>query len=210
MNQLGYYFLPVVATKPEWRNIVPSILDEECDLVDLESLETLQVLEDVIFEMYRTLYGTVGVGLAAPQVGIRWQLATIDTRNPEDAKEGRLILINPEIVDTYHDETGVAPESCLSVPFYQGRVLRYEKIRVKNFTLLGEIEYIEAEGFFARVIQHEMAHLKGTLYIDRLESPLNTESGAHVTSHATRSVKKLNVKKLLDERIKELSSENMF
>jgi peptide deformylase len=209
MDELGYYFLPVIAVKPRWNRKIPSFLNEECNSVDLENLDTLEVLSDVIFEMFRTMYATYGVGLAAPQVGISWQLAVIDTKNSDNHNSGCIILINPEIVETYDGETESDQEGCLCVPFYRGKVYRQKKIRVKNYTLTGEVEFIEAEGFFARVIQHEMDHLKGKLYIDddRIES-LDPEEGGVVTSGARRSVSKLKVKKILDKRIKELSSEN--
>jgi hypothetical protein len=68
---------------------------------------------------------------------------------------------------------------------------------------------MEVEGFFARVVQHEMDHLRGILYTDRLESPeaLHAENGAHITSHAHRSMGKLKVKELVDKRMAELSSQ---
>ena len=66
-----------------------------------ENPTILSILDDLIFEMYRTMYATSGVGLAAPQVGILWQLSVIDTRNTKDINEGRLLLINPEIVEVY-------------------------------------------------------------------------------------------------------------
>lgn len=206
MSTNGFSLLPVIATKPEWYDVVPSFLQEPCDIVDLGNPRVAAILSDVIFEMFRTMYATVGVGLAAPQVGIRWQLSVIDTKDPKHYGKGCIILINPEIVDTYESEKVVGGESCLSIPFYNGNIPRHKKIKVKNSTLLGETEFIEAEGFLARVIQHEMDHLKGVLYLQRLRSAddLKIEDGAHITRHARLALEKLKVEEKLQTLQKQL------
>ncbi|MBK9750095.1 MAG: peptide deformylase [Chloroflexi bacterium] len=150
--------------------------------------------------MYRTMYGTLGVGLAAPQVGIPWRLSVIDMQDGKLVNDGKLILINPEIVETYAGETKPGTESCLSIPFYTAKVPRFQKIKVKNHRLDNTEEYIEAEDFFARVIQHEMDHLNGQVYLDRItNTDIQPEPGAHITSYARRAVSKLMVHNTIKE-----------
>lgn len=208
-NVQGFSFLNVVVTKPEWHGIVPSILSQACQKIDLADKGTLDVLEDVIFEMYRTLYLTVGVGLAAPQVGIPWRLAVLDTRNKTHQNDGKILLINPEIIEHSREENMAnAGESCLSIPFYNGTVPRYEKITVKNYTLLGETQIIEADGFLARVIQHEMDHLDGITYLNKIDvtRDLDQEPGAHIARHAKTAIEKLKVNELIEQNL--LKGEN--
>ena len=207
MHPMAPSFLQIVTQKPAWHRLVPSVLDQSCLPVDLADAGVRGVLEDVVYEMFRTLYSSFGVGLAAPQVGIRWQLAIIDTAHlngpvgparPEPQRR-RLILINPEILDadTEAGEGGndnddskknleSGTETCLSLPGYEGEVDRPVRVRVRNRTLDGGSETIEADGFLARVILHEMDHLNGCLFLDRLPSmtgedspqPKVTEGGA--------------------------------
>jgi len=200
-NNTGFYFLPVIPIKPDWHCKVPTVLDEECLPIDLNDKSTSEVLEDVIFEMFRTLYATVGVGLAAPQVGIRWQLIVIDTQNIKDPNNGKLILINPEIIEAEED-TEVGAESCLSIPFYSGNVPRYKKIKVKYLSLSGTEEIIDADGWYARILQHEMDHLKGKLYLSRISmsSDLQPQEGAHIGRNANRTMEKLKVRETLQKR----------
>jgi peptide deformylase len=97
-------------------------------------------------------------------------------------------------------EDGVAlvtdMESCLSLPYCTGQVPRHERIRVRNRTLANAAEIIEAEGHLARVIQHEMDHLVGRTYIDRLPTPeaLDADAASHIARRARRTMEKLEVK----------------
>lgn len=116
------------------------------------------------------LNGPGAVGIAAPQVGWFQRICIVDcsvTRKPV-ANHGRLVLINPEIVEWDGYEMG--REGCLSVPDYTGNVIRATAIKLKAQDAEGETQEYEMEGFEARAVQHEIDHLDGTLFIDRVVS----------------------------------------
>lgn len=129
-------------------------------------------LQTLIDDMFETMYNEPGVGLAAPQIGESIRLVVIDyTEETEDEeapkpKPKRYILVNPEIFEK-SDEMVEGIEGCLSVPGLIGKVDRHEKITVKALTRHGKPQKVMAEGWMARIIQHEMDHLDGILYIDR-------------------------------------------
>ncbi len=122
-------------------------------------------LKKLATDMAETMYDAPGVGLAANQVGVLQQIIVVDTSPSEDEKE-YLALINPEI----KDGTGnvVDEEGCLSVIEYTANVKRFQKIRVSACDLEGKPIEFEAEDRFARIIQHEVDHLHGKLFIDRI------------------------------------------
>ena len=124
---------------------------------------TPRILE-LIEDLKDTMYDADGVGLAAPQVGVRKRIAVVDVG------EGPVVLINPEVVYTEGEQTG--NEGCLSVPGKCGQVTRPMKVRVKTRNLDFEWEEIEGEELFARAMLHEMDHLDGILYIDKVEGEL--------------------------------------
>ncbi|MES9827241.1 MAG: peptide deformylase [Candidatus Thiodiazotropha sp.] len=114
--------------------------------------------------------GPAAVGIAAPQVGRPQRIVILDcstTRKPVP-NHGHLILVNPEITEWDGFELG--REGCLSVPDYTGNVIRAERIRVRSQDPQGEDHEFEMEGFEARALQHEVDHLDGILFIDRLVS----------------------------------------
>jgi peptide deformylase len=114
----------------------------------------------LIKDMQETMYSADGVGLAAPQVGILKRIAVIDVG------DGPINLINPEIIETegqYVDEEG-----CLSIPGQQGNVVRPEKVKVKALNEKGEEFILEGEDLLARALCHEIDHLDGILFIDKL------------------------------------------
>jgi peptide deformylase len=119
----------------------------------------------LVDHMAETMYSAPGIGLAATQVGVSKQVlvADIAPRRPESEL---IVLINPEIVAAEGEV--IFEEGCLSVPDYQAEVKRYEKITVRGLNLKGEEVEIEAEGLLAVVLQHEIDHLNGMLFIDRL------------------------------------------
>jgi len=119
----------------------------------------------LVDHMAETMYSAPGIGLAATQVGVAKQVlvADIAPRRPESEL---IVLINPEIVAAEGEV--IFEEGCLSVPDYQAEVKRHERITVRGLNLKGEEVEIEAEGLLAIVLQHEIDHLNGVLFIDRL------------------------------------------
>ena len=117
-------------------------------------------------DMLRTMYSAKGIGLAAPQVGVHKQLLVIDLEPDNDAA-APLVLINPEItgfgaaIDTYE-------EGCLSIPGVYLNVVRPAVVEVSYRDGLGRPQKLKADGLLARCIQHEMDHLNGVLFVDRV------------------------------------------
>ncbi|MFC1714701.1 peptide deformylase [Candidatus Poribacteria bacterium] len=123
--------------------------------------EIRQLAED----MLKAMYDSDGVGLAAPQIGVPKRIVVIDA-NPNDPFSEPIALINPEIVE--RSGQADAEEGCLSVPEVSGEVERAEKVTVEALNLDGEKVRIEATELLARVIQHEIDHLNGVLFVDHL------------------------------------------
>ena len=138
--------------------------DECLRCVCKEITEITPRILELIEDLKDTMYDADGVGLAAPQVGVRKRIAVVDVG------EGPVVLINPEVVYTEGEQTG--NEGCLSVPGKCGQVTRPMKVRVKTRNLDFEWEEIEGEELFARAMLHEMDHLDGILYIDKVEGEL--------------------------------------
>lgn len=133
-------------------------------------------LKELIENMYETMYGADGVGLAAPQIDLSIRLVVIAFR-PYDEKtdqfvgpEERHTLINPEILEM-GEEKDYFNEGCLSVPGIHEDVLRPTKIRLRYYDENWQLHEEEIDGMFARVAQHEIDHLDGKVFTDRL-SPL--------------------------------------
>jgi len=110
-----------------------------------------------------------GVGIAAPQVGFFKRLVIVDVSSKPNIKQhGRLVLINPEITDW--KGYAVGREGCLSVPEYTGNVIRAKRIHLVAQNEKGEKNEYDMDGYEARAVQHEIDHLNGILFIDRLVS----------------------------------------
>ncbi len=124
-------------------------------------------LQSLIDDMFETMYAAPGVGLAATQVGIAQRLAVMDCSEDKDKPEP-IVIINPEILDPAEPE--VMEEGCLSVPGVGEKVERYNRLRMRALDRHGKPFELEAEGLMAQAIQHEIDHLDGKLYIDRLSS----------------------------------------
>lgn len=129
-----------------------------------EITEMTPRIAELIEDMYETMYEANGVGLAAPQVGIRKRLVVIDVG------EGPVTLINPVILETSGEQTGY--EGCLSVPGKQGIVTRPNYAKVKALNENMEEIIVEGEELMARCLCHEIDHLDGVVYVDKVEGEL--------------------------------------
>lgn len=124
-------------------------------------------LKELIADMAETMYAAPGVGLAANQIGVLQQIIVVDV-SPKEEKNKLIPLINPEILEG--EGSVVDEEGCLSVVDYSANVERFSHIKVRARNLEGQEIQFEADGWFARVIQHEVDHLDGKLFIDHLSS----------------------------------------
>src|SRR6266542_576190 len=139
-------------------------------------------ITQLIADMLETMYAAAGIGLAAQQVGQALQLTVLDVRDvkdrpstlelggqPADASEAMpLVLINPEVKPTGEPVTG--PEGCLSFPEIYQDITRLESVEVTALNAKGERIHLKAGGLLARAIQHEVDHLNGILFIDRMST----------------------------------------
>ena len=120
---------------------------------------------ELITDMLDTMYDAMGVGLAAPQVGILKRIVVIDVG------EGPIVLINPEILETSGEQTG--DEGCLSVPGMAGQVTRPNYMKVKALDVNMNEQIYEGEGLLARAFCHEIDHLDGKMYTELVEGELH-------------------------------------
>ena len=120
---------------------------------------------ELITDMLDPMYDAMGVGLAAPQVGILKRIVVIDVG------EGPIVLINPEILETSGEQTG--DEGCLSVPGMAGQVTRPNYVKVKALDVNMEEQILEGEGLLARAFCHEIDHLDGKMYTELVEGELH-------------------------------------
>lgn len=127
-------------------------------------------LRTLVDDMFETMYAAEGAGLAAPQVGVSRRVLVLDIPDEVGGGRTRMALVNPRIVER-SERTDREPEGCLSIPGVSEVVQRPDAVTVEGFDPHGKPVRHEAEGFLARVLQHEIDHLDGVLFIDRL-SPL--------------------------------------
>lgn len=149
------------------RNIVVEgdpILRKTCRTVDKVDDRIRTILDDMI----ETMHEAMGVGLAAPQIGMMRRMFVA-----EPAEGEIYCFVNPEIITVEGEQECI--EGCLSVPGYQGKVMRPEKVRIKGLDYNGEEQEYEFEGFHANVICHEFDHLEGILYVDKAETVYRLE-----------------------------------
>lgn len=140
-----------------------SVLTKVCK----EIPEVTRRIRDLAEDMIETMYDAEGVGLAAPQVGILKRIVAIDV---SEERNQPIVLINPVIIASDGEQTGY--EGCLSVPGKSGLVTRPMNVTVKARNLEYEEIIIEAEGFLARAVCHELDHLDGHLYVEKVEGDL--------------------------------------
>ena len=135
------------------------VLKQIAEPVEFVNKKIRQLLDD----MAETMYKTDGVGLAAPQVNVSKRIIVLDDGN------GLIEVINQEIVKKEGSQVGL--EGCLSVPELFGDVERYDKIEVHGINRNNKKIKIKAEGFLARIFQHEIDHLNGILFVEKLVNP---------------------------------------
>ncbi len=139
-------------------------------------------IQQTIAAMLETLRLAPGVGLAAPQVGLGLQLAIIEDREQYQSSwsaeqlraRGRVpvdfhVIINPELEVLDRNPRAEFFEGCLSIAGYTAQVPRYTRVRVRYLDQSGEKQQVEAQGWYARILQHEIDHLNGTLFIDHMK-----------------------------------------
>ncbi len=119
-------------------------------------------------DMLETMYAAPGIGLAAPQVGEALRVIVLDVAE-KDASPAPLRLANPEVVWA-SEELAACEEGCLSVPEHYAEVERPARVRVRYLDYQNEIREIEADGTLATCLQHEIDHLEGVLFVDRLSA----------------------------------------
>jgi peptide deformylase len=141
------------------------ILSEECAPVAAVTDEVRKLLDD----MLETMYADKGVGLAAPQIGVSKKIIVVDDKVGENGEPGPhpLYLVNPVITKT-SDETIFFNEGCLSVPGVSAEVERFAAVTVEYLDYQGKPQVLEATEYLAVILQHEIDHLHGILYIDHL------------------------------------------
>ena len=143
-------------------------------------------LRQLAADLAETMYAAPGAGLAANQIGVSLRVAVIDVSESKEERK-HLVLVNPEIIEK--EGCQIDEEGCLSVLDLTAKVERYNKLLIRAQDLEGKTWEFPAEEFFARVIQHELDHLNGILFIDHL-SPLK------------RSLYKRRLKKMLQDQEK--------
>lgn len=125
-------------------------------------------LKVLIEDMVETMYDAPGIGLAAPQIGESIKVIVVDTSTDREETKEHMAMINPEIIA--HEGTQLDDEGCLSVPELTSKVKRHKKITVAYQDLAGNKHELETEDRFAVVLQHEIDHLNGILFLDHLSS----------------------------------------
>lgn len=144
------------------------ILKTPCPKVEAIDEGIKQLIEDLVDTMHA---GPGSVGVAAPQIGVSQRVCVIDVsknRNGKDNNHGLLLMINPEIVE--RSGAAVMREGCMSVPDYTGDVERSTELTLRFTEPDGNVREFAASGFEAVAIQHEMDHLDGFLFLDRIAS----------------------------------------
>lgn len=130
-----------------------------------EIKEVTPRIEQLVEDMLETMYDANGVGLAAPQVGVLRRVVVIDIG------EGPIVMINPEILETSGEQTG--DEGCLSLPGKAGQVTRPDYVKAKAYDIHMQPYEIEGRALLARAICHELDHLDGHMYVEKVEGEVH-------------------------------------
>lgn len=159
-----------MAIRPVLRLGDPRLFSASTEVTEFNTIE----LDNLIADMFDTMAAEDGAGLAAPQIGIGLRVVIFgfdsNPRYPDTAAVPRTVLINPEITPL-SDAKESGWEGCLSVPGMRGEVSRFSNIRYTGYDAAGKPLDVIAEGFHARVVQHECDHLDGIIYTQRLNDP---------------------------------------
>ena len=143
------------------------VLKKKAQNVEKVDAELQKLLDD----MLETMYASAGIGLAAPQIGVSKRIVVIDVEQEDDdngVRQGNpLFLVNPEII-WHSDEKVCGEEGCLSVPKQRAEVERFAQVKVRYWDYDGKEQEILGDGLLAICLQHELDHLDGILYIDRI------------------------------------------
>jgi peptide deformylase len=140
-------------------------LKKQCAPLTEVDGKTAQLMRD----MLETMYKAPGIGLAAPQVGVLQRVIVVDVADHKLEKPAPIAMANPELIEV-SDALSVTQEGCLSIPDIYAEVTRPASIRVRYVDADGMVQERDAEGLLATCIQHEIDHLNGILFIDRLSS----------------------------------------
>jgi peptide deformylase len=140
------------------------VLDQQAKAIAKFDTQELQQLVD---DMFESMYAAKGVGLAAPQIGFSQRVAVVDLSVAEDPQQ-KIVLINPEIIHREDFQTG--EEGCLSLPGFREQVTRPKKVVVRAQNLKGESFEMTGEDLLARAFAHEIDHLNGRLYITHVSA----------------------------------------
>jgi peptide deformylase len=144
-------------------------------------------IRKVVRQMLQTMYSSDGIGLAAPQVGINKQIIVIDCE-PDNPANPPLVLINPQILG-YGEQLCNSEEGCLSIPGVYMEVTRPQIIEISFKDESGRPQKIKTDGLLARAIQHEMDHLNGVMFVDRVENSIALTEALKKRGFSIQSVK---------------------
>ena len=165
MGRLTQHSLPLKSPRMALREIIvlpDKRLRQVSDPVKAVDAEMRALVDD----MFETMYKAPGVGLAAIQLGVPKRVVTVDTAKKDEPKNPQ-VFINPEIVWS-SDDKSTYEEGCLSIPEYYEEVERPTQVKVRFIDLDGKAQEVEANGLLATVLQHEIDHTNGILFIDHI------------------------------------------
>lgn len=150
------------------RKIGDPVLRKRAAKVDKVNKDVLKLLDDMV----ETMHHYMGIGLAAPQIGISQRIAVVEIEQKDNVPGSGVLytLINPEVLKV-SPETNIDQEGCLSIPGWRGEVERPQKVVIKAMDRNGNRVKHEVEGWLARAMLHELDHLEGVMYIDKLVAP---------------------------------------
>ena len=147
-------------------------------------------IRDLAKQMLQTMYSENGIGLAAPQIGVHKQMIVVDCQ-PDNPTSQPMVLINPEITK-FSKDLCVAEEGCLSIPQVFLEVIRPRNIEVTYKDESGKKQRMKASGLLSRVIQHEMDHLHGILFVDRVRNSIALAEELKKKGFSVEAVKPVN------------------